>query len=108
MQVMRYRLADLIDKHQALRQTAYEMQMPWQQFLENIMLIHRGVPLPAGVQIKLPAWAGGAHQAAKLDRFIMAMFWEKAWRSSSLNASTMPAAYHVAANNVDRKQRMQG
>lgn len=105
-QLIKYRLADLIDRHQDLKQAAHQMQMPWQQFLENMSLLHQG--LPVAVPVNLPAWAGGAQQAVELDRFIMAMYWEKAWRSAWLGANTIPSAYHVAQNNVGRNTRMQG
>ncbi|KAK5675892.1 hypothetical protein LTS10_011624 [Elasticomyces elasticus] len=105
--VLKYRLIDAVDRHQTLMNLAHNMGIPWQAFMEDVMLLHQG--LPPVHQFVLPAWPanrGGVNEAYRLDRFIMAMYWEKAWRAAWLDAFTMPADHTVATNNVNRNNRM--
>ena len=81
--------------------------MNFQQYMANMMLVHQGVGvLAAGVAP--PNWPGGGQQAERLDRLIMARYWEKGWRAAWLDNTTVPTAAIVDSNNFNRNDLMQG
>lgn len=103
--IVKYRLADLIDRRAQLVTHAAGLNnghgMPFAEYMRNVLLLHTGNQ-PAGGFPNPPPWGGPAWQAPELDRFIMAMFWEFMWRANHLDNTTIPPDAHVNANNGNR------
>lgn len=104
-QIVKVRLADMIDRHRDLKNHAIAIGHTFSDYLAQIMLLHRGMPCIFN-NTPLPAWPGGASMGAKLDRMIMAMSWEHAWRTAWLDATTAPTDVMVHANNTNRNSPM--
>lgn len=103
-QITKYKLLDVIDRHEQLRSYALANGNAWSQLIAAMMLFHQGQnPVLPG---QMPVWNGPALEAARMDRFIMAMYMEKAWRVGWLDANTVPTDAFVAANNVGRNNAM--
>ncbi|KAK5726385.1 hypothetical protein LTR17_012816 [Elasticomyces elasticus] len=113
--LVKYRLEALIDRrtqlmaHAATLNNGLVQGMPFNQYMQNMLLLHTGNPVQPVFQAAFanpPQWPAGMPEVEELDRMIMAMYWEMAWRSAWLDANTTPTEPHVRYNNDDRNDPM--
>ncbi|KAK4951855.1 hypothetical protein LTR10_009775 [Elasticomyces elasticus] len=111
--LVRYRLMDLIDRRAALVVHAATLNngqgMPFWQYMQNMLLLHTGNPVQPAFQAgfpTVPQWPAGLPEVEELDRFIMAMYMEMAWRVQWLDANTTPPELHIRSNNDNRNTPM--
>jgi hypothetical protein len=105
----KYRLADVIDRHSQLKNHAAQLGMPFQHYMANIHQLHAAGINHFGPGVHLPGWGAGQlglTQAYRLDRLIMAMYWEKAWRVGWLDGNTIPTDAMISTNNNQRNNAM--
>ncbi|KAK5165568.1 uncharacterized protein LTR77_009097 [Saxophila tyrrhenica] len=113
--VTKYLLAYVIDRHEQLQNIASRYNL---NFLDMMMHLTglgppNGIPpnvIPPNVSVYDFVWPpgyGGAAEAARLDRLIMAMHMEMAWRVEWLDGMTRPREVFMHANNVNRNGVMQ-
>ena len=106
-QVVKVRLEDMVDRYTALRTHAVTIGQDFFSYTTHIMQKQQGLPnIFNNVATPLPQFPqhlGGQAMADKLDRMIIAMFWEKAWRVAWL-APGQAAVVH--ARNDDRNTPM--
>lgn len=71
--------------------------------MENMALWQAGMPnnILQQSDILLPAFAGPAPLAQKLDRAMCMVYWGKAWRVSWLDSTTVPLDFTVVTSNVN-------
>ncbi|KAK5707175.1 hypothetical protein LTR17_020917 [Elasticomyces elasticus] len=111
--LVRYRLVDLIDRRATLVVHAATLNngqgMPFWQYMQNMLLVHTGNPVQPAFQAgfpTVPQWPAGLPEVEELDRFIMAMYMEMAWRVQWLDANTTPPEPHIRSNNDNRNTPM--
>lgn len=105
-QIVKVNLAEIVDRYAQLRAHATMVNQDFRTYMQNVALLHQGLQPVGFAGAPIPVFPGPPATAAKLDRMIMAMSWEKAWRVAWLDAQTMPTDAMVQANNVNRNNSM--